>query len=121
MRAEHDRHLVHLDQLVDRVHRDVRVVGLVVLEDDLQRLAENAAAGIDLCQRELDALLEVAAEIGARAGQRGGGADHDLRLCLRRRECTEAGGDGKCRGGGTVLQLYDMLVLRCRRALVTAS
>ena len=55
-------------------------IGDVVADDDLQLLAIDAAGGIDVLDRLLDAVLQLRAESGVRAGDGAGDADLDLRV-----------------------------------------
>ena len=65
------------DELVGDRHAFLRV-GAVVAGRQHDLLAEDAAGGVDVSDRLLDAVLELRAEGGAAAGDRAGDAQLDL-------------------------------------------
>ena len=75
--ADDELHAVG-DELVGDRHAFARV-GAVVADVELDLLAENAALGIDVGHRLLDALPQLRAEGGRAAGHRPADADLDLR------------------------------------------
>ena len=74
-RAHQDRHLVAGDQLFSD-GGGFRRIALVVLDDEFEFLAENAALGVDLIGRDLGAVDDIGAGSGERA--REGLVDADL-------------------------------------------
>ena len=75
--AEQEIDLVALDQLARLLHRRAGVAAGRILDDELDRTAENAALGVDLLERHLAADQFVLAERGVGAGQRIVEADPD--------------------------------------------
>ena len=84
-----------LDQLLGGADRLGRV-GLVVLDDELDLLAQHAAGLVDLVLGDLRALRDVVARRGEGAGQRLRHADLDRLLRVRARDET-AGQNGRRR------------------------
>jgi hypothetical protein len=67
------------DQFAGQCHRLVGVAG-VVAYDQLDLLAEDAAVGVKVCNRQLRAALILLAEPGVGAGHRARDGDPDVRL-----------------------------------------
>jgi hypothetical protein len=88
--ADDEFHAV-ADKLVGHRHAFLRV-GAVVTDVELDLLSENAAGGVDILDRLLDAVLELRAEGGAAAGERAADAELDLR------RSGVGGGKGKTEG-----------------------
>ena len=76
-RADHGEDLVALDHLLRGQHRPLRIVA-VVLQDQLDLAAVDAAGGVDLLHRHLHAVGNRNAPDLDRAGQILMGADDDL-------------------------------------------
>ena len=68
------RHPLDLDQVLGRVHAD-RGLALVVAEDELHRAALDAAALVDVLDRQLRGLRDLLGDRRHRAGQRQHAAD----------------------------------------------
>ena len=81
------------DELVGDRHAFLRVGAIVADGGPGSILPEDAAGGVDVLDRLLDAVLELRAEGGAAAGDRAGDAQLDLRRSGVR-EC-EAKAEGK--------------------------
>ena len=75
--AEQEIDLVAVDQLARLLHRNAGVAAGRILDEELDRPAENAALGVDLLERQLAADQLVLAERGVGAGQRVVEADLD--------------------------------------------
>ena len=82
------------DELVGDRHAFLRV-GAIVADEDLDLLPENAAGGVDVLDRLLDAVLELRAEGGAAAGDRAGDAQLDLRRSAIRESKAKAEGQAE--------------------------
>src|SRR5262249_5154429 len=93
-RTDDDGNLVAHDELLGRVAR-LRGIGLVVLDDELERTAEDAALGVDPLHRDLGAIGDVGAGGGDGPGQRLDHADLDGLLRLR---LESAGGENSQEG-----------------------
>src|SRR5215471_523834 len=65
-------------------------IGAIVADENLNLLSENAAGGVDVCDRLLDSVLELRAEGGAAAGDRSGDPQLDLRRSAVRESEAEA-------------------------------
>ena len=76
-RADHGEDLVALDHLLRRQHRALRIVA-VVLEDQLELAAVDAAGRVDFLDRHFHAVGDRHAPDLDRTGQILMGADHDL-------------------------------------------
>ena len=75
--AEQEIDLVAVDQLARLLHRRAGVAADRILDDELDRAAEDAALGVDLVERHLAADELVLARAGVGAGQRIVEADLD--------------------------------------------
>ena len=75
VRGEHERHLVDVDELVDRAHGLLLLARLVILDDQLELDAVDAALGVQLVHGELRALAHDLAVEGAGARHGEDGAD----------------------------------------------
>ena len=74
--ADEQRDLVLLDELLRRLGRDVHLV-LAVVDDEVDLLAEHAAGGVDLLDRQLGAVRGRQVERGLVAGQGEAATDLD--------------------------------------------
>src|SRR5690606_19387137 len=74
--ADDRRNVVDGDELLGRVERRGRAAA-GILDDDVELAAEDAAGGVDLLHRQLDAAALVVADGGAGAGKRQDRADGD--------------------------------------------
>jgi hypothetical protein len=98
--AEQKIDLVAVDQLARLLHRHAGVAAGRVLDDELERPAENSTLGVDLVDRNLATDQLVLSQRGLRAGQRIVDADLDrVRGAGGRDERTGelGGGEGRSR------------------------
>jgi hypothetical protein len=76
------------DQLARERHRLIGIA-VVVADDEFDFLAEHAALGVEVFDRDLGAALIPVAGPGVIAGHRAGQADPDVRRRSRRAECRD--------------------------------
>ena len=98
-RADDEVDLVALDQRLDLGDGDVGLE-FVVLHDDFDLAAAELAA--EVFHRELEAVAQLLAEHGGRAGQRGDDADLELVLSAGTGRYQRQGGNGRKRRESSV-------------------
>src|SRR5262249_43467864 len=91
--AEDDFHAA-ADELVGDRSPFLRI-GAIVADGKLILLSEDAAGGVDVLDRLLDAVLELRAEGGAAAGERAGDAELDLRRSAVRKSKAKTEGEAE--------------------------
>src|SRR5262249_30944585 len=70
-------------------------IGAIVADENLDFLSQNAAGGVDVLDRLLDAVLELRAEGGAAPGDRAADAQLDLRRSVIRKNKAKTEGEAK--------------------------
>src|SRR5262245_30776480 len=91
--ADDEFHAV-ADELVGDRHAFFRV-GAIVAGVQLDLLSEDAAGGVDVLDRLLDAVLELRTEGGAAASERAGDAELDLRRSAVRESKAKTEGEAE--------------------------
>src|SRR4029453_101112 len=91
--ADDEFHAV-ADELIRTRAPSLRI-GAIVAEENLDLLSENAARGVDVFDRLLDAVLELRPEGGTAAGDRSGNPQLDLRRSAARESEAKAEGEAK--------------------------